>query len=148
MEPDNIGEARGESPNVRVLRKFLEAVNRRDADTMHACMHPRAEFIPIMAALEGRVYRGREGMHQWLADMADHWEYFETCPEDFCDLSGDRVMGFGTWRARGRASGAEIDGQPATWLAKIEDGMIILSRTFTDRDEAFRFAGVTEADLA
>ena len=142
------GDARVESANVCLMRRFLEAVNRRDADTMHACMHPRSEFIPIMAALEGRVYRGEEGLRQWLADMADHWEYFETCPQVFRDLPGDRVIGFGHWRARGRASGVEIEGQPATWLAKIEEGQIIRSRTFTDRAEALAEAAVTEADLA
>jgi ketosteroid isomerase-like protein len=58
------------------------------------------------------------------------------------------VIGFGHWRARGRASGVEIEGQPATWLAQMEDGRIIKSRTYTDRDEALAAADVTEADLA
>jgi ketosteroid isomerase-like protein len=146
------GSAKGREPadsrNVEMVRRNLEAVNRRDADGMLACMHSENEFIPIMAALEGRVYRGEEGVRQWLAEMEDHWEYFETCPEEFHDLSGDRVIAFGHWRARGRASGVEIDGQPATWSAYIQEGKIIKWRTFTNRAEALEAAFVTEAELA
>jgi ketosteroid isomerase-like protein len=136
-----------ESQNIEVVRRNLEAVNRRDADGMLACMHPDSEFVPIMAALEGRIYSGEEGVRQWLAEMNDHWEHFETCPETFHDL-GDRVIGFGHWRARGRTSGVEIEGQPATWFAQICDGKIYRWRTFTDRAEALEAANVTEAELA
>jgi ketosteroid isomerase-like protein len=137
-----------ESNNIEVVRRFLEAVNGRDADGMVICLHSTFEFIPIMAALEGRVYLGGDGVRQWLADMEDHWEYFETCPEEFHDLPGDRVIAFGHWRARGRASGVEIDGQPATWFAHFQDGKFIKWRTFTDRVEALEAAAVTEEELA
>jgi len=136
-----------ESKDIEVVRSNLEATNRRDAEGMMACMHPNVEFVPIMAALEGRVYRGNDGVRRWLADMNEHWEYFETCPEEFHDLGG-RVISFGHWRACGRASGVVVDGQPATWLAHIEDGRIIKWRTFTDRAEALEAAAVTEAELA
>jgi ketosteroid isomerase-like protein len=136
MEPDNIG----------VLRRWLEAVNRRDPEGMAADIHPEFSFIPILAALEGRVYKGEPGVRQWLAEMEDHWDYFETCPEDFEDL-GDRVLAFGHWRARGRASGVTLDGQPATWLAHIRDGKLFRQRTYTDRAEALAAAGITEDEL-
>jgi ketosteroid isomerase-like protein len=124
----------------------LEAVNRRDAEAMIACTNADYEFVPIMAALEGRVYRGAEGIRRWIADLADHWEYFECYPLEYHDL-GDRVIAFGHWRARGRASGVEVEGQPATWLAWVEDGLLSRWRTFTDRDEALDAAGVTEREL-
>ena len=135
-----------ENHNVELVRVLLEAVNRLDAEGMMATIQPDYEFVPIMAALEGRVYRGREGVQQWLAEMETHWEYFECCPEEWHDL-GDRVIVFGHWRARGRASGVEVDGQPATWLAWVRDGLLCRWRTFTDREEALAAAGVTEAEL-
>lgn len=102
------------------------------------------EFVPIMAALEGHVYRGHDGVRRWLDDMGDYWETFKTEPNDFRDL-GDRVLALGHWNARGRASGVEINGQPATWLAWIREGKIYRWRTFTDREEALTIAGVDQA---
>jgi ketosteroid isomerase-like protein len=135
-----------ESPNVELVRKLLEAVNRLDADAMIALVADDYEFVPIMAALEGRVYRGAEGIHAWIAEMETHWEYFECCPLEYHDL-GDRVIALGTWHARGLASGVVVDGQPATWLAWLDDGVLRRWRTFTDRGEALAAAGVTEEEL-
>jgi ketosteroid isomerase-like protein len=135
-----------ESHNIELVRDLLSAVNRLDADAMIARIQPDYEFVPIMAALEGRVYRGRDGIHQWLADMRSHWESFECCPEEYHDL-GDRVIAFGHWRARGRASGVQVDGQPATWVAWVRGDRLYRWRTFTDREEALEAAGVTEREL-
>jgi ketosteroid isomerase-like protein len=135
-----------ESHNIELVRELLDAVNRLDADGMVSRIQPDYEFVPIMAALEGRVYRGRDGVYEWLADMDSHWEYFECCPEEYHDL-GDRVIAFGHWRARGRASGVEVDGQSATWVAWVQGDRLSRWRTFTDRDEALEAAGVTEREL-
>ena len=135
-----------ESHNIELVHGVLEAVNRRDAEGMISVIHPDYEFVPIMASLEGRVYKGADGVHQWLSDMSDHWEYFECCPEEFHDL-GDRVIAFGHWRARGLASGVEVDGQPASWVGWVRDDLLCRWRTFTDRNEALEAAGVTEQEL-
>jgi ketosteroid isomerase-like protein len=135
-----------ETDNIELIKRMLDAVNRWDAEGMIAEVQPDYEFSPIMAALEGRIYRGSEGVRRWIADMQDHWEYFECCPEEFHDL-GDRVIAFGHWRARGRASGVEVDGQPATWVGWVRDGLLCRWRTFTDREEALNTADVTEAEL-
>jgi ketosteroid isomerase-like protein len=98
-----------------------------------------------MAALEGRVYRGRDGVLQWLEELARDWEYFEPCYEEYRNL-GDRVLILGRWRARGRVSGVELENQPGTWLYEIKGGKAVRMRTFTDRREALEAAGVSEPD--
>ena len=95
-----------------------------------------------MAALEGRVYRGHEGVRRWLEDLARDWEYFEPCYEEYRDL-GDRVLILGHWRARGRASGVESE-QPGTWLYEMKGGKVVRMHTFTDRDEGLKAAGHPE----
>jgi ketosteroid isomerase-like protein len=132
--------------NLEIPRRLIEAYGRGDIPAFLELLHPEVEWIPIMAALEGRVYRGREGVRRWLEELGRHWEYFQPCYEEYHDL-GDRVLIFGRWRARGRASGVELENQPATWLYEIKDGKAIWMRTFTDRAEALQAAGLSEQDV-
>ena len=39
-----------------------------------------------------------------------------------CAISATESSVFGHWRARGRASGVEVENQPGTWLYEIKDG--------------------------
>jgi hypothetical protein len=71
--------------NVEIVRRLHAALNRRDIETMVAAWDEEAEFRPIMAGLEGTVYRGREGLRQWLAALFEDWETFEGHPEEFHD---------------------------------------------------------------
>ena len=84
-----------------------------------------------------REYRGHDGdpaVH--ATDLSDHWEFFETDPGLTTTTSATGCVALGCWHARGRASGVEINGQPATWLACIRDGKIARWRTYTDATEA------------
>ena len=133
--------------NLDIPRRLIDAYNRGDIPSFLDYLDPDVEWIPIMAALEGRVYRGHAGVRRWLDDLATDWEYFEPCYEEYHDL-GDRVLILGRWRARGRSSGVELTNQPAAWLYKIKDGRAVWMRTFTDRAEALESAGVSEQDIS
>ena len=128
--------------NVAIIKEFLDAVSRRDPDGMIALAHDDIEFVPITAAMEGREYTGHEGVRQFIDDVTDHWEFFDTVQEEWHDLD-DRVVARGCWHARGRASGVEIDGQPALWLAHVSDGKITRWRTYTDVAEGLEAAGLS-----
>jgi ketosteroid isomerase-like protein len=127
--------------NVEIIQQFLEATNRRDVEGMIALMHGDAEFVPITAAMEGVEYRGHAGVRQFMKDLTEHWEFFEAIHEKWQDL-GDRVVATGCWHARGKASGVEIDNQPAVWLAYVRDGRIARWRTYTDVDQGLAEAGI------
>ena len=127
--------------NVEVIQQFLEAVNRRDVDGLCALMHDDAEFVPITAAMEGMVYCGHDGIRQFVADVTEHWEFFDTVQEEWRDL-GDRVVATGWWHARGKASGVEMDRQPAVWVAYVRDGRIARWRTYTNVAEGLAAAGI------
>jgi ketosteroid isomerase-like protein len=129
--------------NVEIARGVHEAFNRRDVATLLGLLDPEVEWIPILAALEGRVYRGHASVRRWLRDLDTDWEYFETRPEEFRDL-GDRVLILGSWRARGRASGVQLENQPGSWLVHLKDGKVMRQQTYTDRAEALLAAGLSE----
>jgi ketosteroid isomerase-like protein len=108
---------------------------------MTGLMHEDAEFVPITAAMEGVEYCGHAGIRQFIEDLGDHWEFFDTVQEEWHDLD-DRVVAIGWWHARGKASGVEIQHQPAVWLAYVHDGKISRWRTYTDVGEGLAAAGI------
>jgi len=123
---------------IAAMKQVLGALARRDPDAAVEAFHSEGEFIPILADLEGRVYRGHDGVKQWYAELYEHWEVFEAKAEEFHDF-GERVLALGHWHARGR-SGVEIPFQHASWVAEMKDGKIRRWRTFTDRDKAVEAA--------
>jgi ketosteroid isomerase-like protein len=130
--------------NFEIPRRLIDAYNRGDTESFIELLAPDIEWIPIMATLEGRVYRGHEGVRRWLDELARDWEYFHPLYETYRDL-GDRVLILGRWRARARFSGVELENQPGAWLYQIKDGLAVRMRTFTDRAEALEAAGLSES---
>ena len=94
--------------NVEIVRRVFDAFNSRDIAAFLELLDPDVEWVPILAVLEGRVYRGHEGIRQWIDDLATDWEFFEVYYEELRDL-GSRVLVSGHWRARGRSSGVEVE---------------------------------------
>jgi ketosteroid isomerase-like protein len=122
-----------------VVRAAWEVANRGRLDDFLDLLHPDVEVIPFGAAMEGRSYRGRAAVRNWREHELDAvWEMFEIHAEDFEDV-GDRLVVFGYWVARGRASGVELQ-RSATWVVDVRDGRIARWQTYTDRDEALRDA--------
>ena len=127
--------------NVETTRDLFLAFNRRDLTALLGLLDPDVEWIPIMAVLEGRVYRGHDGVTQWIEHLDEYWALFEVDAEEVRDL-GDRVLTLGCWRARGRASGVGLDNEPGTWLLDFKAGKVRRLQTYTDRDEGIKAAGV------
>jgi ketosteroid isomerase-like protein len=46
--------------NMKIVRRLIEAVDRKDGEAVLACMDPEIEFIPRRAAVDG-PYHGHEG---------------------------------------------------------------------------------------
>ena len=121
--------------NTALLQQWFAATARRDVDTLLEIASPDIEYVPIMAVLEGRVYRGHEGVRRWVEDLFEHWEVFEPVGHDFRE-QGNMVIATGWWHARGRASGAQLDDQSATWIVEFRDGRMTRLQTFTSNEEA------------
>jgi ketosteroid isomerase-like protein len=134
--------------NVEVVRQIYEAagraINHGALDEFCRLLDPDVEWIPINAALEGVRYRGHDGVRQWIEDMNRDWDFFEARPVEVRDLGDERLLALGTWRARGRSSGLELDSQPAAWLLQLRDRKAVRMQTFTDRAKALEAAGLSE----
>jgi ketosteroid isomerase-like protein len=126
-----------------IVKRWLQAFNDRDGTAMIALAHSEVEFAPITAAMEGRVYRSPDEIHDFLPSLDLDWEFFETRPQEFYEV-GDRALALGTWRAKGRGSGLELESHPGGWLATIRNGLVYRWRTYTDPAEALAELGVRE----
>lgn len=123
-----------------IVRAVLRAIADRDPNTMVDLLADDVEFVPILAALEGRVYRGHDDMRRWLDELSDQWEVFEPSAEEFRDL-GKEVLALGGWHAKARESGTEVSYRPAAWVVRIEDSKVVRWRVYTDPTEALEATG-------
>jgi ketosteroid isomerase-like protein len=121
--------------DVETIRAGLDALNRRDVDAMLENLHPDCELVPLRAVLEGTVYRGHDGLRQWLADMKEDWDELRIDYEELRALDGGRVLVLARFHARGRSSGVSLD-QPAAWICELAEGKVTRIRFFADADSA------------
>ena len=131
--------------NVEVFKRAFDAVNRRDAEALLSELDPEVEWHgAILMAMGGNrtVYRGHEGVREWLRDLYETLSEFHADYPDIRDL-GDRTVALGVVRGRGTASEAEIQSPHGT-VVEFKNGKAIRVRTYLDPKEALEAAGLPE----
>ena len=129
--------------NVDTVRRTLAAYEAGDVETMLSFMDPNGElYSAIIGGAEGKVYRGHAGFRSWFAETQVAFEALSTELTEFRDL-GDRVLGFGRVRARGRESGVELDSATG-WLFTLREGKIVRAEGYLDPAKALEAAGLSD----
>jgi ketosteroid isomerase-like protein len=128
--------------NVEIVKRGVDAFNRRDLDGLDELSTPDCEWVPAMGAIEGEIFRGREGAETYLARLSDAWEEFRTVAEDLRDL-GDHVLMLGRMEGRGKGSGVPVD-TPLGQIFDVRDGKICRIRSYLDHGEALKAVGLAE----
>jgi len=126
-----------------VVRRAWAAANRGEEDAMLREFHRDVVAIPFGAAMEGKAYRGHDGILEWWRnDIQATWEVFEVHPEHF-ERVRHQLLVTGRWTARGGASSVDLD-IPATWVIEVRDGKIAYWQTYTDNEQARRDIGLDD----
>jgi ketosteroid isomerase-like protein len=131
--------------NVEEFRRAVEAYNRRDIDAFLDAFDPVVETHPLTLAMFGQeatVYRGHEGIRQFVRDVDEVLSEVEVRVLEVRDL-GERLVASGRLHARGRASGAEVESRVG-WLVEFKDGRVIRMIDYLDPQEALEAAGISE----
>jgi ketosteroid isomerase-like protein len=126
--------------NVEVVRRFIEAYNRRDFEAIIELMDPTFEFRSRFVGIES-VHRASEGFpYTYFQMLDDAYDHFEVVLSEFID-AGAAVLAAGYAEWRGKASGArgETPVLPAFWLRTRK---VLRAETFTDRKEALEAVGL------
>jgi ketosteroid isomerase-like protein len=131
--------------NVDLIRQLLDAFNRGDGAAVRQFWTTDGEWRPAYAGgglLEGKVYRGREEVIEFVTVQAETWESIVATPIDMRSV-GDRVLVEVHLQAVGRASGLAVD--ETTWnVFEVRDGSVAAGRVYTAKEEALEALGLWE----
>jgi ketosteroid isomerase-like protein len=128
--------------NVEIALAAVDAWNRGDQEAWLALWDEEAEFYPLRAQLEGESYSGHDGLMRFLAEMTQDFEEVRFEIEETRE-AGEQVVGIGRFRARGRASGVDLN-VPLGVLQRVRRGKIVYIRFFSEPADALEAAGLSE----
>jgi len=128
--------------NAEIALAAVDAWNRGDHEAWLALWDEEAEFYPLRAQLEGESYWGHEGLERFLAEMTEDFEEVRFEIEETRD-AGEQVVGIGRFRARGRASGVDLN-VPLGVFTRVRRGKIVYTRFFSEPADALEAAGLRE----
>jgi ketosteroid isomerase-like protein len=130
--------------NVEIALAAAATLNRGDREAFMALWDEEAEFLPLRAQLEGEAYRGHGGLERFFTEMAEEWGDSVRFEIDETRAVGDQVVvGIGRFRARGRASGVDLN-VPLGVFTRVQNGKIVYLRLFSEPADALEAAGLSE----
>jgi ketosteroid isomerase-like protein len=126
---------------IDIVRRGYEAFNRGDIEAALAFLHPEIEWNTyIVPGPGGGVYRGHDGVRELWADAKRIFGDFRNVPEEIYE-AGEHVIAYVSVEGVGMRSGIAVQARIAH-LYSFRDGKIVSVRSFEDRDEARRAAGL------
>ena len=132
--------------NVELHRRFFEAYNARDTETLISYCDPGIEFHSVFAAAGGSVYHGHHGMRRLHQDFQEVWgNEIRFDAEAYFDL-GDSTLVTGRLLGRGQHSGVNVAIVGAQ-VAKWRNGLMVYAKGYDRSAEALRDLGLTEDEL-
>ena len=126
--------------NVEIVKRTIDAFNRRDLDTYDEFFTPDSEWVTSMGAIEGETFRGREGAETYIERLDDAWD--DTVGGTFV-ISAIASCWLGRVEGRGRGSGVLVD-MPLAQIFYFRGGKICRTRSYLDHGEALEAVGLEE----
>jgi ketosteroid isomerase-like protein len=131
--------------NVEIMHRAFDLFNRGDGDSFDEVFTTDSEWRPAYLGgglMEGAVFRGIDGMREFLTLQAETWESVAAEAGEVRDL-GDRVLVEVQLRGIGRTGGVPVD--RITWnVFEFRDGKIAVGKVYTAKAEALAAVGLSE----
>lgn len=128
--------------DVAIVERCIEAIGRADTATLVASSAEHVEVRPLRAVLEGTVYRGAEGIEQWMRDLRESWNELRLEIEEIHEPAAGSIVAFVTLHARGQGSDAPVQ-MPLALTARLRDGLVTQAAVELDREVALREAATS-----
>jgi ketosteroid isomerase-like protein len=114
--------------NIGVVERCIQAISERDRETLAELSTPDTVVRPLRAMLEDTVYRGYEGLDQWMSDIAETWAELWIEVEEITEPEPDLVSALVTLHGRGHES--QVPTQMRVELvARLRDGLVVEAST-------------------
>jgi ketosteroid isomerase-like protein len=126
--------------DLEVVQKGYEHYNEGDLDWVIAHLAPDVVWEDARQMPDARTYRGLDAVRRFLKSFERHWEEIRFEPEEIRE-GEDAVIACVRLVGRGRASGAAVDAH-VVHVWEMRDRKVLRVRTFFDREEAERAAGI------
>jgi ketosteroid isomerase-like protein len=126
-----------------LLRELYTAWQGEDAGTApHRFLADDFEYVNPPYAVHPGIRRGKAGWTAAARNLSDSFDSWSHQVGDMID-TGDSVLVFATFRARGRGSSVDLEKfEPHLWTFR--EGKVVRFEWFSDRGEALRAAGLPE----
>lgn len=125
--------------NVEIVREVMSLNRSGDADEIInrtlQLVATDIEFRSRIMAVEGRAYKGHEGVSAYYGDIADAFSEWHNETVEITEIAPGTVLVEVVFRGIGRASGAEVE-LPGAIVFQLADGKITRVFTGNSRDEA------------
>jgi ketosteroid isomerase-like protein len=126
--------------NVEIVRRVVDAFNRRDVSTLQSLAAPRFQ---LSAGLIGTPrYHGTPGIARFIRDVDAAWTVLRVTVDEVRDM-GEVVLTKGRFIRRGRSTGAPVE-RPAFYLYRVDHGKVAELKTYLSEGEALEAAGPRE----
>ena len=128
---------------MEVLRKAMNAYNRRDRDTWLLLHEPECEFRADPEWPESKSVLGPEAVWNLVVSMSDVWEPADFEIAEVLDAGGEKLVARFTRPVRGKASGVAdvLDYWAVTTFRRRR---ILSQEWFANRAKALEAAGLSE----
>jgi ketosteroid isomerase-like protein len=136
---------------VEIVRRMLDASDRRDGTAVFAVYDPEIEWdVSELSPGEHEepiwmrgVFRGHDAVRRWLREWVTSWEVTDYEHEQLID-AGDEVVHFLRQHVRGRASGIEFEFPPYAQVWTLREGKIVGMKLYWNRQQALEAVGLRE----
>jgi ketosteroid isomerase-like protein len=128
--------------NVEIVRRSIDAFNRRDLDL--AGQDWDAEAVVDWSrslGVDAGIYRGREAIRAFFGSWLAMFDQFDLKPDEFIER-GEHVLVPNVTRLRGR-DGVEVEAHSVA-VATVRDGSIVAWSLYRDHTEALKAVGLEE----
>jgi ketosteroid isomerase-like protein len=127
---------------VEIVRRLLDAFNRRDADAILELVDPEVRFVAMTGRLvrAGEPYVGREGLLDYFADAERLWPGLQVEVGQI-QAAGDAVVVLGYVHAKAAAGTMQM---PVVWTWRLRAGLVTECVVHSDEQAARKALGIDD----
>jgi ketosteroid isomerase-like protein len=130
--------------DLEVVRRAVDAYNRRDLHALTSLTTDDFEFVPYLTTLiEKTTYHGHKGWVKYFQEADAAWKSLHVRLEEARQLGAGLMYGSGEVAGEGRASGLEIR-IPLFWVVAIRDGRLSRVQAFDSEADALAAADAAQ----